>query len=161
MWIFPQACTSVLSFLISICSYVCVCFPQNCRVQTVLQTSYESWGFWLHRVGTVRGKQRKTDQKKQESICFHPKPSRGELRPATLGKTAATHTEQIHWMFQKTTKAQGVITDNYKDISMKINQSKMFLSWMGTHLMPHTQASPCCHTSISSSIQIQEGVAFT
>lgn len=59
MCIFPQACTSVLSFLISICSYVCVCFPQNCRVQTVLQTSYESWGFWLHRVGTARGKAEK------------------------------------------------------------------------------------------------------
>lgn len=71
----------------------CVCFPQNCRVQTVLQTSYESWRFWLHRVVTVRGKQRKTDQEREESICFHPKPSRGSLMPAILGKTAATHTD--------------------------------------------------------------------
>lgn len=71
----------------------CACFPQNCRVQTVLQTSYESWRFWLHRVVTVRGKQRKTDQDREESICFHPKPSRGSLMPAILGKTAATYTD--------------------------------------------------------------------
>lgn len=74
---------------------MCVCFPQNCRVQTVLQTSYESWGFWLHRAVMVREKQRKTYQEKEESICFHPKLSRRPLRPATLGKTAAfvcTHT---------------------------------------------------------------------
>lgn len=134
MCIFPQACTSVLSFLISICSYVCVCFPQSYRVQTVLQTSYESWGFWLHRVGTVRGKQRKTDQEKRESICFHPKPSRGDLRPATLGKTAAPHTEQIYWMFWETIKAWGVITDNYKaniPTSKKVLRYIMFLYEMG------------------------------
>lgn len=95
----------------------CVCFPQNCRVQTVLQTSYESWRFWLHRVVTVRGKQRKTDQEREESICFHPKPSRGSLMPAILGKTAATHThrhtEQIQGMFWRPVRVQGVITDDY------------------------------------------------
>lgn len=61
----------------------------------------------------MRGKQRKTDQEREESICFHPKPSRGSLMPAILGKTAATHTEQIHGMFWRTVRVQGVIADNY------------------------------------------------
>lgn len=113
MCIFPQASTSVLSFLISICSYVCVFHRTagcklSCRLHMKAEdSSYTGWGRW----GKSRGK---TDQEKQESICFHANPSRGELRPATLGKTAAKHTEQIYWMFWKTIKAQGVITDNHK-----------------------------------------------
>ena len=55
-----------LSRWLSAClwSSLCLCFPQDSGVQTILQASYESWGFWLHKA--VRRKERKTDRGEEE-----------------------------------------------------------------------------------------------
>lgn len=74
---------------------MCLCFLQDSGVQTILQASYESWGFWLHKA--ARRKERKTDrQKKKDSICFHPQPSRGGLRPVTLRERDSQLLQHTH-----------------------------------------------------------------
>lgn len=117
MCTFPHTCASISSFYTSVwlanhrpCPCPCMCvfaFPRDSGVQTILQASYESWGLWLHKA--ARRKERKTDrEKKEESICFHPQPSRGELRPVTPRETASCCSTHMKKLGGKNTEYSGV-----------------------------------------------------
>lgn len=92
----------IICFYIHLFWTVCLCFPQDSRVQTVLQASYESSGLWLH-TAAVKRKERKTDEEneKEESIYIHLQPSRGELRPAAL-RDSCCSTHKWHKVGGKT-----------------------------------------------------------
>lgn len=110
---------------------VCVCFLQNFRVQAVLQAPHESWRFWFHEA--ARRKERKTErEKKHRSICFHPQPSRGQLRPVSLREIASCCSTQTH---TQKSKEYGIFCSATKDDPTTSHSLISFI--IKTHCIPN------------------------
>lgn len=80
--------------LFYLCSNVRLSFPHDSGVQTVLQASYESWGFRLHKAAT--GKERKNRSGEEEG---------GEhllSSSAQQGRALACHSERDSQLLQHT-----------------------------------------------------------